>query len=432
MTLSARFFPPMLRAACPLLIVIAIATNPRNAASQPSAPAEAPNRPAFTPTIDSPKGFFLDDTVIQTIARPNGRTLLVVNSVDESPPKSFVYHPEGNHWVVADSAAGVSKIQGLLELPGSEQFFALGKSDNDQRVLAKVFDLQTGHWRSSSELPSEFPQKSNRILPLSNGRVLVLSTSQHRIGWVYDTKTDTWSETPEIPDVGGNVMLTNALGRGAALAIFMSPTFQDGWAARVYDSEKNIWRLVPPLQDSKRISPLGSTKLVDSSVLLIGRSHTAGKLFSVLLDPDALTWKATGQPPPVESEFTQGIKTLANGKVLMLTNQIPGNTQARLFDPKSLTWTDAGVLPADITSGLIGDAMPNGDLWVIGYGRNGPQELLRSAVTGNWVALRPMPTGFLLLVPALNSPKAALLALGHPRGAANSRDVVESMAYFEP
>lgn len=411
----------------PIVIALALAAVaglvPRSACADIS-------EPNLLPVIDSPKGFDLSRLVTKALS--DGRIVDILNSDDGAAPRTFVYLPADNRWAAVDSVDGVERLVGPLVPLANDQVWALGETAHDHRLVAKTLDLRSGHWRDSAAPPPEVADPWRRVVRLTDERLLVLGSRSGSVGWVYDTFTDRWSKTSEIPGTHDGVMYATSLEGGEAF-VFPNPpkAATQGWVSLVYESGRDVWHVSAPLHEAAGMTPHGFLKLADGSMLLVSLASRAAQLFSVLFRPDSLIWQEARRPGLSPGTYAlQGLFLLQDGNVVLLSNAIPGPAQGSLFDPATLRWSAYGTLPMDIPNAQVQGLLPNGDVWAIGYGVKGQwSELVHSATTGQWRAARLLPADAVLVSPRTGSSHDLLLYVGHRAGRAV---VVDESMLFRP
>jgi len=358
-----------------------------------------------------------------TVSLPGGLILGVGNAKDGLSSVGFLYHADTNRWSATESVSGVLGLGGSLTALPNGKVLAFGSTPGDRRTKAMAFDPATNHWRDAGQVPPDLAGYGRRVVPLSSGRVLVLSDWASRNGWVYDADKETWLATSDLPGETSGVVFAMALDGGNVFAIFKDTSPIERWVVMMYDSTQNVWRVGKPPPTTMRSTPNGVTKLPDGSILLIGfQQYPSVAIVPIIFHPDALTWSSAGSLPPLSSDV-RGARLLPNGKVLVLSTIGFGKMRGILFDPARLSWTADSALPDGLLGAAIVGFLKDGNLWAMGYRNNLQRDhIVYSPTLSVWKSVRPMPLGTVQWSPSGNPDGSVLLFLGLGRVDASTID----------
>jgi hypothetical protein len=228
-----------------------------------------------------------------------------------------------------------------------------------------------------------------------------------------------WSvETPPPAPISTSAVVPLADGRVLLLGGFNQQSGQATSKVLIFDPRRNVWETGAPMPE-----PVGYgaivTRLHDGTVLVAGGAGANGLIWGTwLYDPGRDSWSRAGslhtpRDLPNFAVLTDGRVLVAGGAVplaqpIQLSNGETINEKAvaasELFDPLTKTWSPAGQLnPSSTYLTLV--ALPHGGALAAGgcagYGYSGPIEAGTGAAssvaelfdpqTVTWTSTTPMP-----------------------------------------
>ena len=216
----------------------------------------------------------------------DGKVLVLVGDVDDSPRSAEVYDPASGTWTATGPMA-----------PGAEESDGTFTVLRDGRVLvagrdgAQVYDPASGTWTATG--PMVRGSCRDTFTVLRDGRVLVTGGSAQ----VYDPASGTWTATGKKNDQGygaAAVLLSDgkvlvAGGRG-----FKPPDdYYDLDSAEVYDPVTGSWTAIANMH--AKAMPRAAFLQPDGKVLVVGSTTIHAEVY----DPATGTWTALSVRPGI-------------------------------------------------------------------------------------------------------------------------------------
>ena len=363
----------------------------------------------------------------------NGLVLGVGRAQNEASLLGFLYHPDSNRWTKTPSVSGVDALGEHLSTLPDGQALAFGVDRAERHTLALKFDSARSEWRVAGMLPElGVGTFSRKVASLADGRSLVLDGRDARTAWVYDEKTEAWSQTAPIPRVTSEVVLATSLGDGRVFVIFGDMTPVQGWIGMVYDAAGDRWLECRPGSTTMRGEPDGVLRLPDGSILLLGfQQYPTIEFAPIIFRPDVMKWESAGHLPGGDFLEARSPTLLPNRKVLALQHGVAAGTmRAIVFDPARRAWRVDGDLPDGYSGAVILGARKDGSVWAIGFRSNVLRdELVRGPFDGVWRNAGALPRGAVAWGPS-GDPEGDVLLYTGPNDRGNS--AIDGAHLFRP
>jgi hypothetical protein len=283
---------------------------------------------------------------------PSGKVVLLTTG-----EKVQLYDPASNTWTASPSKATMNqRLHAAALLPSGKVLVTGGLLDSSRRPehtsQSRLYDPVADAWADAA--PTQITRWRPTATPLPNGKVLVAGRPEAKpldpaSAEVYDPTANTWSPTgpAHAARIGHTATL---LPSGKVLVIGppdISPVDKNASVtAELYDPSANVWS---PVSGPKAVprSEHTATLLSSGKVLVAGGSlhfGESGIASAELYDPKTDTWSSAGLMTLARHGHTA--TPLPNGKVLLVGGGSNGDstpaTNAELYDPASNTWAFTG------------------------------------------------------------------------------------------
>ncbi|MEC0248164.1 kelch repeat-containing protein [Paenibacillus chitinolyticus] len=252
---------------------------------------------------------------------------------------------------------------------------------NDGRVMVTVGETradynlilnpQTNTWESAAPMPVK--RYRHQQSTLKDGRVLVTGgflplenySASHK-AYLYDPKTNTWSEAANMPE-GRAGHSQSVLNDGRVLVAGGESYRYTLDTAYIYDPVFNTWSKIANLPFD--LAGAGQSTLPDGRVMVVGgsslvdREWTSSSKKSLLYNPVTNSWSYAEDFPISDYGIFQS--TLLDGRVLINTLKA-----SYLYTPSTNKWTQATILPTGFYPS-IQNTLPDGRVLITGRNSSG-------------------------------------------------------------
>jgi N-acetylneuraminic acid mutarotase len=218
---------------------------------------------------------------------------------------------------------------------------------------AEIYNWHTGLWAPIS--PMNLPRAAAVDTRLEDGRVLVIGGADADFNFldsaeIYDPSTGTWSFTGSMNEPRFEDFVAVLLpGRKVLIAGGFGPPFDALNSAEIYDEATNTWTPTGSMNVAR--AEFAHVVLHDGRVLAVGGVATDETPIASaeIYDPRTGIWTLTGSMGTARNDLA--VVVLHDGRVLaagggMGDEELPRYASAEIFDPHTGQWTPTGAMTA--------------------------------------------------------------------------------------
>lgn len=285
----------------------------------------------------------------------NGKVLVVGGLSGSTLSSAELYDPAANSWSTVSSMAVARQNHSATRQADGKVMVVGGAGDTS----VEIYDPVNNSWSTGVSLPANVGGNSSVLLP--NGNTLVVAGFS------------AWELTPlPAPGVWQPSTLANSYPRNSLTVLANGNVAAAGgeWGSRinVYNPTTRTWSAGPVISNMRAYT---STLLPSGKVLLAGvhSDGYTGQLYDPVVTDTAVAMTSYPEviaPAPYIERYRHTATLLANGKVLLAGGAgASESTNTQLFDPATVSWSDAGALAGAIDSHTA-TRLANGKVLVAG------------------------------------------------------------------
>ena len=234
-------------------------------------------------------------------------------------------------------------------LASGQLLVAGGSTYNGATVVlasAERYDPATGAWRMAASMAT--PRYDHTATVLASGRVLVVGgydgSNNLASAELYDPATDRWQPAGSLAFArarhtatllpSGKVLVVGGLGSSGFLA-----------RAELYDPATDRWTDAAPLAHARQSH--SASLLQDGNVMVVGGSDGTFLDSCEIYDAQADHWTTVASIGLNYARSIHAAVVLPSGKVLIAGGNGYSGRVARLYDPTTDAWSDAGTVAVE-------------------------------------------------------------------------------------
>lgn len=353
----------------------------------------------------------------------DGRVLVAGGTDGKGHPlaSAVIYDPHHNAWLPAGQMSTERVDHTATLLDNGEVLMVGGSSTSDPPsalASAELYDPASNSWQPVAPMHSRRTRHSAVLL--RDGRVLVAGGASYLVegggllmspptdAEIFDTRTGQWSITA--PMIESDFFPSVALLRDGRVLLAGGHTS----SAEIYDPQRNSWSraaIMPRPCDAAT-----TTVLANGKVLLIGGEGELPNVpypydstpvsCALSYDPAHNTWSTL--EPMAAPRIAHTATLLANGRLLVVGNGLPGKSTAEVYDPSSNRWSIVSPLTRRYDHSAT--RLRNGSVLIVGgYPFDSGESAVLYDPAGGSVPLNPLAVSLWSLATAI-----VLLVLTRP------------------